>query len=59
MGSRNVEEQIPYTNQQLKVVETIKEKKCYNVPSKDCTSKNVTETQRYPVQKQRTINETR
>ena len=59
MGSRTETEEVTWTNQQLKKVETKTEKKCYNVQSKDCTNRTVTETQRYPVQKQRTINETR
>jgi len=59
MGTRIESEEVSWTNQQLKKVETKTDKKCYNVQAKDCTNRTISETQRYPIQKQRTINETR
>jgi len=59
MGSREVVEEIPYKNQELQKTGTDSKEYCYDFPTKDCTNTTQTITQRYPVQKIKTINETR
>jgi hypothetical protein len=59
MGTRTETEEVIFKNQQLKKTGTNSKEYCYDVQTRDCTNTTVSQTMNYPVQKQRTINETR
>merc|ERR1711899_672713 len=59
MGSRSETEEVTWTNQRLRKIKDNPKEQCQMVQTKECTNRTVSNTINVPVQKQKTINETR